>query len=158
MARATIRTRRPARPTDRRCRGPETASALVLVPSMMLVLLCLGGIAVDLSLVHGAHRSAHRVVTAAADDAAAMIDTEALQLTGDLRIDPAAARRVALAQLATMSLPGDVVGSPTVDVDADGSTVTVTVTLVVDHVMLRAVPGHPRSQQLTVVARGRLNR
>ena len=49
---------------------------------MLLVLLCLGGVAVDLTIVHGAHRGAHRIVSAAADDAAAMIDTDLLQESG----------------------------------------------------------------------------
>jgi hypothetical protein len=125
---------------------------------MMLVLLCLSGIAIDLTLLHGAHRAAHRAVSSAADDAAAMIDAEALQTSGELRIDPSAARRVALAQLSTMTLPGRPIGPPTVVVDTDLTTVTVTQELTVDHVVLDALPGHPADQRLRVVARGRLNR
>ena len=125
---------------------------------MMLVLFCLGGIAIDMTLVHGAHRSAHRVVSAAADDAAGMIDAAALQRTGELTIDPVAARQVALDQIDAMRLPGRIVDGPSVGVDAAGDTVTVAVTVEIDHVMLRAVPGHDDHEQIHVVAEGRLNR
>lgn len=147
-------TDRPA-PPDRRT---ERASALVLVPTMLLVLLCLAGIAIDLSLLHGAHRGAHRVVSAAADDAAAMIDPELLQLTGELQIDPDAARRVATAQVDTMTLPGRQVGPVEVTVSADGATVTVQVAVEIDHVVLRSLPGRPDHQLIDIVAHGRLHR
>ena len=146
-------TRRRVPPTESIPRGSaEAASALVLVPAMLLVLLCLGGVAVDLTIVHGAHRSAHRIVSAAADDAAAMIDTDLLQESGG------GGRRVALAQLDAMVLPGTVVGSPVVTVSAAGDVVTIAVDLDIDHVMLRAVPGHPDHQQIHVAASARLNR
>lgn len=125
---------------------------------MMLVLICLGTIAIDLTLLHGAHRSAHRTVSAAADDAAAMIDTEELQRSGGLTIDPGRARRVVDAHLSTVSLPGDLVSEPTVRVGDEGSTVTVTIELLVDHVMLRAVPGRADSERIVVTATARLNR
>lgn len=130
----------------------------MLVPAMLLVLLCLGSIAIDMSLVHGAHRSTHRIASAAADDAAAMIDTTYLQQTGELRIDPASARRMAIAQVAAMDPPGSPVGPPTVAVDPSGAVVTVTLTVDVDHVMLRAVPGHADRERLRVTAQARLNR
>lgn len=139
-------------------RRGESASALVLVPTMMLVLLCLAGIAIDLTLLHGAHRAAHRAVTSAADDAAAMIDQGELQTTGRLVLDPEAARRVAIAELDTMTLPGRRLGAPDVLVDAEQGTVTIILELAVDHVVLAALPGHPGDERLRVVARGRLNR
>ena len=160
MVRATTPRRHPAALAERwRRAGPaESASALALVPALLLVFICLGGMAIDLSLVHGAHRSAHRVVSGAADDAASMIDTNELQLTGELRIDRRAAERVALAHLQLADLPGQMVGTPVIDVDADAAVVTVQVDLDVDHVMLRALPGHPDHQQIHVEASARLNR
>lgn len=154
----TTRQPPPAQRTEPVRARREAASALILVPAMMLVLFCLGGIAIDMTLVHGAHRSAHRVVSAAADDAAGMIDAAALQRTGELTIDPVAARQVALDQIDAMRLPGRVVDGPSVGVAAAGDTVTVAVTLEIDHVMLRAVPGHDDHEQIHVVAEGRLNR
>ncbi len=165
MDRTTIRAPHPAgaaeptrAPLSRRTARDESASALVLVPTMMLVLLCLAGIAIDLTLLHGAHRTAHRAVTSAADDAAAMIDQGELQTTGRLVVDADAARRVALAELDTMTLPGRRLGAPDVVVDAERGTVTITLELAVDHVVLAAVPGHPGDERVRVVARGRLNR
>lgn len=155
----TTPTRRPARPPERLPASlGERASALVLAPTMVLVLLCLGGLAVDMTLVHSAHRSAHRIASTAADDAAAMIDTEELQRSGELRIDPARARSVALAQIDAGTLPGQLVGRPTVQVDPTLSLVTVTVVIDVDHVMLRALPGADDHERLTVRARARLDR
>ncbi len=152
-------TRRRVPPTESIPRGSaEAASALVLVPAMLLVLLCLGGVAVDLTIVHGAHRGAHRIVSAAPADAAAMIDTDLLLVWGVPRVHRVLARRVALAQLDAMVLPGTVVGSPVVTVSAAGDVVTIAVDLDIDHVMLRAVPGHPDHQQIHVAASARLNR
>ena len=170
MDRTTTRPRHPATPTESArstgagrpvtqvARNPEAGSALMLVPAMLLVLICLGGIAIDLTVVHGAHRSAHRSVTAAADDAAAMIDSSLLQQTGELRIDPIAARQVALSQMDPDQLPGRIADGPWVIVDDSGTVATVGVVLDIDHVMLRALPGHPDDERITVVAQARLNR
>ncbi len=130
----------------------------MLVPAMMLVLICLGTIAIDLALLHGAHRSAHRIVSAAADDAAAMIDTEELQRSGELVVDPARALRVVDAHMRTARLPGELASEPSVRIGRDGSTVTVTVELLVAHVMLRAVPGRSEHERVVVTATARLNR
>ena len=148
----------PLSPDPRGDDPPRPPAALMLVPAMLLVLICLGGIAIDLSVMHGAHRSAHRSITASADDAAAMIDSSLLQETGDLRIDPIAARRIALSQMEAVQLPGRVADGPWVVVDDSGSVVTVGVVLDVDHVMLRALPGHEDRERITVIARARLNR
>lgn len=156
MAHATIRPQPLVAATE--TPRSERASALILVPSMTLVLMCLGAIAIDLSLLHGAHRSAHRIVSAAADDAAAMIDTEELQRSGDLVIDPSRARTIVQAHLDTASLPGRPIGEARVDVDPGAATVTVTVELLVEHVMLRSVPGRAPHERMTITAAGRLNR
>lgn len=131
---------------------------MMLVPALMLVLICLGTIAIDLALLHGAHRSAHRIVSAAADDAAAMIDTDELQRTGTLVVDRSRAVRVVNVHMATARLPGELASDPSVRVGSDGSTVTVTVELLIDHVMLRAVPGRPEHERVVVTATARLNR
>jgi hypothetical protein len=167
--RTTTRQRRPATTTEvarpagadpvvQVAYNSDAGSALMLVPAMLLVLICLGGIAIDLTVVHGAHRGAHRSVTAAADDAAAMIDSSLLQQTGELRIDPTAARQVALSQMDPEQLPGRIADGPWVIVDDSGTVATVGVVLDIDHVMLRALPGHPDDERITVVAQARLNR
>ena len=133
----------------------ERGSALVLVPAITLVVFALAGMAVDLSALHSAHRSLHRSVSAAADDAAAMLDQRHLQLTGEVRLDPAAAQRVAAAHLATVSLPGDMVELRT-DVDPAGGTVTVTATFVVRRILLPASASSGRDESLQVRARARV--
>lgn len=130
----------------------------MLVPALMLVLICLGTIAIDLALLHGAHRSAHRIVSAAADDAAAMIDTEELQRSGELLVDPARARRVVDAHLAVAQLPGRLAAEPSVRIGGGGSTVTITVEMLIDHVMLRAIPGRSDHERVVITATARLNR
>lgn len=127
----------------------------MLVPAMTLVVVALAGIAVDLSALHSAHRSLHRSVSAAADDAAAMIDQRHLQLTGEVRIDAAAAQRVTAAHLATVSLPGELVELRT-DVDRARGTVTVTATVVVRRILLPASVSSGRDESLHVSARARV--
>ncbi len=143
---------------DRQLTRSDRGTTLVLVPTMLLVLIALGGIAIDMSLVHAAHRAVHRTTSAAADDAAGMLDTSLLQRTGELRIDPEAARRVVAAEFAEARLPGDLVGTPSVVVDPSGSSVSVTVDVDVERVMLRAIPGQPDSERLRVTAMARLER
>lgn len=133
----------------------ERASALVLVPAMALVVIALAAIAVDLSMLHAAHRSVHRSVSAAADDAAAMIDLRQVQVTGELRVDPEAARRVAAAHLDAATLPGELVGLRT-DVDTAGLTVTVTATVVVRHVVLPVSASTNGEEPIVVSARARV--
>lgn len=150
--RATTRQRPPAPRGDP---ISERGTALILVPAMTLVLLALGSIAVDLSMLHGAHRAVHRTVSAAADDAAGMIDTREVQRTGSVRIDPAAARRVVLAHLEASRLPGELV-TVEVQVSADLRSISVRTVVRIEHVMLRAVPGAGDDELLTVTAHARL--
>ena len=133
----------------------ERASVLVLVPALALVVIALVGISVDLSMLHAAHRSIHHSISAAADDAAAMIDTRRVQATGELRVDPDAARRVAAAHLDAATLPGELVDLRT-DVDASGQTVTVTATVTVRHIVLPASASMERDDTLVVRARARV--
>ena len=127
------RTTRPQRPA-----AGEDGTALVLVPAMMLVLIVLAGIAVDLVASHVAQRSLYRTVSAAADDAAGMIDGRRLQADGSLTIDDAAAERVVRTRLATSDLPGPVTEAV---VDTDDTTVEVRVRVLIPRIFLRAVPG-----------------
>ena len=127
----------------------------MLVPALALVVIALAGIAVDLSALHAAHRSVHRTVSTAAEDAAAMLDQRHLQLTGEVRIDADAARRVAAAHLAAASLPGELVDLRT-DVDPVGGTVTVTATVVVRRIVLPASTTTGRDETLEVRSRARV--
>lgn len=150
----TTPTRRPV-PRSSGRRPDDDGSALVLVPALLMVMLALGAIAIDLSVLHGAHRALHRIASGAADDAAAMIDTDQLQIDGSLRIDDDAARRVVDAHLDAARVPGPLTAVRT-SVSADGLVITVELTASVDHVLLAALPGTERSQPVSVIVRARL--
>ena len=136
-------------------RGHERATALVLVPAMLVVLLSLGAIALDLTSLHAAHRSLHRTVSGAADDAAGMLDGHHLQRTGEIRIDEPAARRVALAHLDAAELPGNLDRRPSVEVVDSGTAVRVGASVRVDRVVSRLLGADDR---IGVEVTGRLRR
>ncbi len=123
---------------------------------MMLVLLALGSIAIDLSVLHLSHRSIHRIVSGAADDAAGMIDTRQIQLDGTVRIDPARATRTVVAHLEAAALPGTLRGDPLVDVADDGQSLTVVVQVEVPHILLHTTPGASRHEVISVSVSARI--
>jgi hypothetical protein len=134
----------------------------MLVPAMLLVLIVLGGIGVDMAITHSAQRSAHKTLSAAADDAAGMIDAARQQTDGTVVLDQAAARNVALAHLGPLptELGGGDNGLPYRVVEADVSTtdhtITITARIEVDHIFIGAVPGVSRTSTVTVTTTGRL--
>lgn len=131
---------------------------MVLVPALMLVLLALGAITVDLSALHAQHRQLHAATSAAADDAAAMLDEHLLQRAGELRIDEAAATRVVHAHLHDDAVPGRLDGRPSVRVSEDGTTVEVRAAVVVDRIMLRSLRATGTTERLDVVVTAGLDR
>lgn len=145
----------PSIPTSRSApaEAGERGTALVMVPALALVLVVLGAIAVDLGVAHAAQRSAVRVATAAADDAAGMIDRRAVQADGVVRIDPVAAERVARARIRTADLLGPVAE---VEVRSDARSVEVVLRVRVPHVFLDAVPGGPGSGTVPIRVRARM--
>ena len=136
----------------------ERGTALVLVPTMLLVLLVLGGIAVDLSVLHGTQRRAERVAAAAADDAAGMLDLELIQVAGELRIDRAAARRVVAAHVEAADRPTRPVELLDVVVGDDGTAVHVRLRSAAPAVMLRSMPGRDQERWVEATARARVHR
>lgn len=116
-------------------------------------MLALGAIAIDLSVVHMAHRAVHRAASAAADDAAGQIDRDALHLRGEVRVDPEAAARVARARVAAAGIPARLAAP--VEVDVVGTEVRVRVTATVPRVVGRGLPG-TSDTTLHVVGRARL--
>ncbi len=119
----------------------ERATALMLVPAMMLVFMVLAAIAVDLSAIHMTQRRASAVLAVAADDAAGMLDERALQVEGILVIDEPAAARVASAHISTSDIGSSLAGHPTLSFSADRRGVTIEAELRVHHVFLDALPG-----------------
>lgn len=143
-----------ARPTTRRSpRAAERATALVMVPATLLVLVVLGAVAVDLSAVHAAQRSLYRETSAAADDAAGVIDGHEYQRSGRVSVDADGARRLVEARLRSADLPGRLVS---LEVRTTPETVVVAAEVAVPHVFLSAVPGHPDDRRVSMTARARL--
>jgi hypothetical protein len=142
----------------------ERASALVLVPALVLVLIVLGSLAVDVAVAHAVQRDLSRSLSAAADDAAAMIDQRRLQTDGTVRLDEEAARRVVRAHLGVLVDelgPGaDGADHPrdirSCDVVVTESTVTIRVVAEVPRVFLSALPDVADTSTVQVVVTGRL--
>lgn len=133
----------------RRARRDERGSTLVLVPALALVAVALSGIAVDLTSVHIQQRRAGAVLAAAADDAAAMIDTRRIQLDGRAIVDESAARRVVTAHLRATPPPGTL-ERLTVEVLPDRVRIEATVRL--RRIVLRGLPGRSGEDAYTVRA------
>lgn len=142
----------------------ERATALMLAPALVLVVLVLGAIAVDLSLVHAARRSAYRSLSAAADDAAAMVDSAEFQRSGEVRLDAEAAERVVRAHLGVLdgdappgfSEPAFRVMDADVATDVPGGVVRITATVEVEHVFGPAVPGIDDTTTISMSVTGRM--
>lgn len=70
----------------------EDGSTLVLYPFAVLVVLGLGGLALDTALFFQAHRESVDVAAGLASDIAAVVDEAAFATTGEVRIDTERAR------------------------------------------------------------------
>lgn len=136
----------------------------MLAPALVLVVLVLGAIAVDLSLVHAARRSAYRSLSAAADDAAAMVDSAEFQRSGEVRLDPDSAERVVRAHLGVLdgdappgfSEPAFRVLDADVAVDVPAGRVRIAATVEVAHVFGPAVPGLDDTTTISMSVTGRM--
>jgi hypothetical protein len=138
-----------------RARG-DWGSALLLVPAGILIVLLLGSIAVDLSLVHLTRQEAADAAAAAADDTVtAALDQETLRASGEYVIDERQARDVTAAVLAARGLATKVSAA---DVALEGDTVTVTLTMPVRYVFARGVPGARHGTTVTVTASASVRR
>ena len=134
----------------------ERGSVLLLFPVGVIVLMMLAAIAVDLSAVHLARRELLRTTSQAVDDAAAMLDRNAVR-QGDLRtIDHAAAERLIRFELATASLAGPLVGPPRIAFDDATGTVPVSVAMRAPRVFGRTVPGVGPDEVVEITTSGRL--
>ena len=136
----------------------QRGSALILVPAAVLVLVILGAIAVDMSIVLLGQRELANMAAAAANDAAtAAISKEAFyrggsgRAPGEVQIDDGEARHV-VAHVLDVEVPRGVKVTR-FDVQAPGSQVCVTVEGRVEYLFARAIPGVPHST--TVQGRAR---
>lgn len=123
-----------------RRRPAADGSVLMLMPAGVLVVLLLGAIAFDLSLVFLRQRQASSVVGDVANDLATLaVDEGELRATGTYRLDPERADALGRALIGQSDVAAQVLD---VDIDVLGDdTVQVTVVVQVDYVFARAIPG-----------------
>lgn len=132
-------------------RSGERASVLMLMPAGVLVVLLLGAIALDLSLVFLRQRQASSVATDVANDLATeALDVEAFRGGGDFRLDPRRAEELGAGLVAASDLGPDVVE---VEVTVTGpEAVEVTVVVAVEYIFAKAIPGASDGTTVTATA------
>ena len=124
----------------------------MLMPAGVLVVLLLGAIAFDLSLVFLRQRQASSVAVDVANDlASAALDEEALPRRRRVPARPRASRRARAADLVAASDLGEEVIDVEVSVLGD-DTVEVRVVAQVDYVFAKAIPGASDGTTVTASA------
>lgn len=118
----------------------ERSSVLMLMPAGVLIVLILGAISFDLSLLFLRQRQATSVAVDVANDlASAAVDEVELRATGVYRLDPEAAEALGRRFVDASDIAG-LVTDLRVDVVAP-DTVQVILTVRVDYVFAKAIPG-----------------
>jgi hypothetical protein len=123
----------------------------MLMPAGVLVMLLLGAIAFDQSLVFLRQRQASSLAVDVANDlATAALDEEGFRGDGEFRLDPARAEQLGAALVAASDL-SDLVEDVEVEV-AGADEVAVRVVVRVDYVFARAIPGAANGTTVTASA------
>lgn len=117
----------------------ERASVLLLVPAAVLVLVVLAAVAVDSAAVFLGQRDLANAAAAAATDATSAISQSAFYDQGVVELDPAAAREVVDASLASQDLHGVALRWPP-EVQVSGAQVCVALSGTVQPIFGRAFP------------------
>jgi hypothetical protein len=120
----------------------------MLMPAAVLIVVILGAIAVDLSIVHLGEREVSAAASAAVNDAVtAGVDRDRVYGSGAYALDPEAVAATIRTSLAAQEQSGHdlrVVAGPTLtDRDGDGApdTVTIRVRMTVDYLFAKGLPG-----------------
>lgn len=136
---------------SRRRRGGSSGSVLMLMPAGALIVLLLGAIAFDLSLVFLRQRQASSLAADVANDLASVaLDVPTFRESGAFELDPVRAESVGLSLLDASDLADDLT-SATITVTGP-NTVTVRVTMSVDYVFAKAIPGAADGTTVTASA------
>lgn len=141
---------------DRRILPGERGSTLLLFPAAVMVLFVLAAIAVDLSLVHLARRELLRSASQAAEDAGALLDSEAIHRGDFTDVDAARARDLVRYELSVAALPGTIVGEPAISTNDATGEVTVRVSMNVEHFFASVLPDSEKIERVTVTTVGRV--
>lgn len=156
MRRLTSSARRQKRRPGCRRRRSDRGSSLMLVPAGVMVVVLLGAIAVDLSAAHLAQRRLVQATERAADDAAGMLDRDALRLGEAVRVNPTAASNLARLQMSALEVPGLQGSTTSVGLTPDGQGVSVRTTATVKRLFGRRLPGVSPTYRVTAHATARL--
>jgi hypothetical protein len=128
--------------TRRRARG-EAGSVLILMPVAMLIVLLLGAIAVDLTVVHLRQQQAIDAAASAANDAVTYgLDEGALRAGRGYRLDPDRVDRAVAASLDAQGIDDELAGPPEVT-EPTPQSVRVVVRLRARYLFARSIPGTP---------------
>lgn len=118
----------------------DRGSVLMLMPAGVLVVLLLGAISFDLSLVFLRQRQASSVAVDVANDlASAAFDETTFRATGRFELDPGRADRIGRALVDASDLAGEVT-SFRIDITGPDR-IRVTLTVRVQYVFAKAIPG-----------------
>jgi hypothetical protein len=130
--------------------GSDRGSVLMLMPAAVLIVLLLGSIAFDLSLVYLRQRQATDLAIAAANDAAiAGIDQDLFRATQEVVLDDALVDEAASAAIAASDLQSAVLDWEATAIS--DTEVEVTMTVRVDYLFAAIIPG--ANDGTTVTAR-----
>ena len=131
--------------------GRERSSVLMLMPAGVLIVLLLGAIAFDLSVVFLRQRQASSVAGDVANDlATSAVDEGRLRESGEFRLDPDRAEQLGRALVAQSDVDGEILD---LEVEVLGTdSVQVTLVVHVDYVFAKAIPGAADGTEVQAVA------
>jgi hypothetical protein len=130
----------------------ERGSVLMLMPAAVLIVLLLGAIAVDLTVVHLRQRAAISAAGSAANDAVTYgLDQAALRRGEGYRLVPERVRRAVAESIESQGLADDLAQPPEVTEPAPG-TVTVVLHVRAAYLFARALPHGPTDTVVTATA------
>jgi hypothetical protein len=129
----------------------------MLMPAAMLIVIVLGAIAVDLSVVQLSQREVAAAASGAANDAVTYgLDEAALRAGGAYALDPERVQRAVDLSVASGDL-ADEIDSVTVT-PTGPDTAEVTLTMDVDYIFAKALPGGPDHTTVKATARATAER
>ena len=115
----------------------------MLMPAAVMIVMVLGAIAVDLSVVRLGQRELIAAAGDAANDAATIgLDEAALRAGNGYHLDPERVREAVADTLAAKGILDDLAEPPSITIDGD-RTVTVRLARRVPHLFAKALPGAP---------------
>ena len=123
----------------------------MLMPAGVLIVLLLGSIAVDFSIVFMAERELLSAASAAANDAATIgVDEHLLRTTGRFRLVPAKVEQAVEDSLRAQANP--LLDDATWDVAVVGGEVRVSIVSRAPYVFAKAIPGAPDAAEVSAEA------